>query len=62
MFVLLRLLGCYTVFIPGTIWNAPWSDVWIVFGKTLCSGHLLFSLLADRTRVKRGMKEGEGFS
>ena len=36
----------------------PWSNVWIVFGKTLCSGHLLFSLLADGTRVKRGEEMG----
>ena len=58
MFVLFCLFRVYS-FIPETIWNAPslvqcLDCIW----QTLCSGHLLFSLLADGTRVKRGEEMG----
>ena len=63
MFVLFRLLGCYTVFILGTIW----SNVWIVFGKisALVTSYFLCLLTGRESREERrgdGMKEGEGFS
>ena len=56
MFVLFRLLGCYTVFILGTIW----SNVWIVFGKisALVTSYFLCLLTGRESREERRWDEG----